>query len=47
MPIIANMYYNMVDEFGNRVLSVNEIRQMFLRLRPIDLKDTPTGRERN
>jgi hypothetical protein len=39
--IIANMYYNMVDEFGNRVLSVNEIRQMFLHLKPIDLKDTP------
>lgn len=38
--VIANMYFNMVDEYGNRVLSINEVRQMFLHLRPIDLKDT-------
>lgn len=38
--IIANIYFNMVDEFGNRVMSINEIRQIFLHLKPIDLKTT-------
>lgn len=39
--VIANLYWNMVDAAGNRVLSINEIRQMFLRLKPIDLMETP------
>lgn len=38
--VIANIYWNMVDGAGNRVLGINEIRQMFLQLKPIDLKDT-------
>lgn len=39
--IIANLYWNMVDEFGNRVLDVNEIRTKFLNLKPINLNHTP------
>ncbi len=39
--IIANLYFNMMDKYGNRVLSINEIRQIFLHLKPIDLITTP------
>lgn len=39
--VIANLYWNMVDEFGNRPITINEIRQIFLKLKPIDLKETP------
>lgn len=38
--IIANLYWNMVDEYGNRVLGVNEIRNRFLKLKSIDLVHT-------
>lgn len=39
--VIANLYWNMVDEFGNRPITINEIRQKFLKLKPIDMKETP------
>lgn len=39
--VIANLYWNMVDEFGNRPLTINEIRQRYLRMKPIDMKETP------
>lgn len=38
--IIANLYWNMVDEYGNRVLGINEIRTKYLQLKPIDLIQT-------
>lgn len=38
--IIANMYWNMFDEYGNRVLGINEIRNRFLKLKSIDLVHT-------
>ena len=44
--IIANLYYNMVDAYGNRVLSVNEVRRMFLHLKPIDLVNTSQDESR-
>jgi hypothetical protein len=43
--VIANLYWNMVDKNGNRVLSLNEIRQLFLHLKAIDLKNTPANEE--
>ena len=39
--IIANLYWNMVDANGNRVLNVNEVRTRYLHLKPIDLVETP------
>lgn len=39
--IIANLYWNMVDAYGNRVLDVNEVRTRYLHLKPIDLVNTP------
>lgn len=38
--VIANIYWGMVDEYGNRVLSVNEVRTQYLNLKPIDLVQT-------
>lgn len=35
-----SLYFKMVDEYGNRVLDVNEVRHE-LNLKPIDLKHTP------
>jgi capsid portal protein len=43
--IIANLYWNMVDEHGNRVLDVNEIRTRYLHLKPIDLVHTSENEE--
>lgn len=40
--IIANLYWNMLDANGNRVLGVNEIRTRYLHLKPIDLIETPS-----
>jgi len=45
--VIANLYWNMVDEFGNRVLDVNEIRTRYLHLKPIDLIHTTTDESEN
>jgi capsid portal protein len=39
--IIANLYWNMVDDYGNRVLDINEVRTKYLHLKPIDLVHTP------
>jgi|GEM_PF-2569152 len=39
--VIASAYWNMLDEFGNRGLGINEIRQIFLNLKPLDLMETP------
>ena len=39
--VIANLFFNMRDEFGNRVLGVNEVRSKNLNLDPIKLNDTP------
>ena len=44
--IIANLYWNMVDEHGNRVLDVNEIRTRYLHLKPIDLVQTSENEEK-
>lgn len=41
----GNMYFNMTDENGNRVLSVNEVRHKYLHMKPIDLKTTPENEE--
>lgn len=41
LAVIANLYWNMRDDAGNRVLSINEIRTGYLGLNPIDLVDTP------
>lgn len=38
--VIANLYWNMVDEAGNRAIGINEIRQIFLHLKPINLIET-------
>lgn len=45
--VIANLYWNMVDEFGNRVLDVNEIRTRYLHLKPIDLIHTKQDESEN
>lgn len=39
--VCASMYFNMMDEFGNRVLGVNEIRKTYLNLDPIELSNVP------
>lgn len=41
IAVIANLYWNMQDSAGNRVLSINEIRTGYLGLNPIDLIETP------
>lgn len=45
--IIANLYWNMVDQYGNRALNVNEIRTRYLHLKPIDLIETPANEANN
>jgi capsid portal protein len=44
--VIANLYWNMSDEFGNRAISINEIRNIFLKLKPVDMKETPINEEK-
>ena len=44
--IIANLYWNMVDEHGNKVLDVNEVRTRYLHLKPIDLVHTSENEEK-
>ncbi len=41
LAVIANLYWNMQDSAGNRVLSINEIRTGYLGLNPINLVSTP------
>lgn len=36
--VCANMYFNMEDECGNRVLDVNDVRKKYLKMKPIELK---------
>lgn len=38
--MIANIYWNMKDNKGNEVISINEVRKRFLRMKPIDMKET-------